>query len=132
MNRKFHIKTIIATLILSLATLTAPARGDDFTVGKNTFLLNGQPFVVKAAELHYPRIPRPYWEQRIKMCKSLGMNTVCLYVFWNNKRGNSTSRATMTWLLSVVWLRKTACMSSCVQALTCVLNGKWGDFPGGS
>ena len=83
MNRKFHIKPIIATLVLSLATLTAPARGGDFTVGKNTFLLNGQPFVVKAAELHYPRIPRPYWEQRIKMCRSLGMNTVCLYVFWN-------------------------------------------------
>ena len=83
MNRKFHIKTIIATLVLSLATLTAQARGGDFTVGKNTFLLNGQPFVVKAAELHYPRIPRPYWEQRIKMCKALGMNTICLYVFWN-------------------------------------------------
>lgn len=45
--------------------------------------MNGKPFVVKAAELHYPRIPRAYWEHRIKMCKALGMNTVCLYVFWN-------------------------------------------------
>ena len=83
MNRKFYLKTIIATLLFSLSTLTAQARGGDFTVGKNTFLLNGQPFVVKAAELHYPRIPRPYWDQRIKMCKALGMNTICLYVFWN-------------------------------------------------
>lgn len=83
MNRKFYLKTIIATLLFSLSTLTALARGGDFTAGKNTFLLNGQPFVVKAAELHYPRIPRPYWDQRIKMCKSLGMNTICLYVFWN-------------------------------------------------
>lgn len=83
MNRKFYLKTIIATLLFSLSTLTAQARGGDFTAGKNTFLLNGQPFVVKAAELHYPRIPRPYWDQRIKMCKSLGMNTICLYVFWN-------------------------------------------------
>lgn len=83
MNRKFYLKTIIATLLFSLSTLTALARGGDFTVGKNTFLLNGQPFVVKATELHYPRIPRPYWDQRIKMCKSLGMNTICLYVFWN-------------------------------------------------
>lgn len=83
MNRKFYLKTIIATLLFSLSTLTALARGGDFTAGKNTFLLNGQPFVVKAAELHYPRIPRPYWEQRIKMCKALGMNTICLYVFWN-------------------------------------------------
>ena len=83
MNRKFYLKTIITTLLFSLSTLTAPARGGDFTAGKNTFLLNGQPFVVKAAELHYPRIPRPYWDQRIKMCKALGMNTICLYVFWN-------------------------------------------------
>ncbi len=47
------------------------------------FLLNGEPFVVKAAELHYPRIPREYWEQRILLCKALGMNTICLYTFWN-------------------------------------------------
>ena len=56
---------------------------NSFTVGKNTFLLNGQPFVVKAAEIHYPRIPEPYWEHRILSCKALGMNTICLYVFWN-------------------------------------------------
>ena len=33
--------------------------------------------------MHYPRIPRPYWEHRIQMCKALGMNTLCIYVFWN-------------------------------------------------
>ena len=55
----------------------------DFTVGNKTFLLNGQPFIVKAAEVHYPRIPRPYWEHRIQLCKALGMNTLCIYVFWN-------------------------------------------------
>lgn len=54
-----------------------------FEAGNGHFLLNGKPFVVKAAELHYPRIPRPYWEQRIKLVKALGMNAVCLYVFWN-------------------------------------------------
>ena len=54
-----------------------------FEAGDGTFLLNGKPYVVKAAELHYPRIPRQYWDQRIKLCKALGMNTVCLYVFWN-------------------------------------------------
>ena len=54
-----------------------------FEVGEKCFILDGKPFVIKAAELHYPRIPRPYWEHRIKMCKALGMNTICLYVFWN-------------------------------------------------
>ena len=70
-------------LTLSPSQMMAASKGGTFTTGDKTFLLNGKPFVVKAAELHYPRIPRAYWEHRIKMCKALGMNTVCLYVFWN-------------------------------------------------
>ena len=54
-----------------------------FAVSDGSFMLDGEPFVVKAAELHYTRIPRPYWEHRIQMCKALGMNTICMYVFWN-------------------------------------------------
>lgn len=79
------IKTLLvaAALMAGLLPASAAKEGGTFTTGDKTFLLNGKPFVVKAAELHYPRIPRPYWEQRIKMCKALGMNTVCLYVFWN-------------------------------------------------
>lgn len=74
---------LMAAAMLSLIPLDVQAanKGGDFTVGNKTFLLNGEPFVVKAAELHYPRIPREYWEHRIKMCKSLGMNTICLYIF---------------------------------------------------
>lgn len=55
----------------------------EFAIGNGEFILNGRPFIVKAAELHYPRIPREYWEHRIRMCKALGMNTICMYVFWN-------------------------------------------------
>ncbi|MBC7886975.1 MAG: beta-galactosidase [Ferruginibacter sp.] len=54
-----------------------------FVAGKNEFLLNGKPFVVRAAELHYSRIPAAYWEQRIQLCKAMGMNTICIYLFWN-------------------------------------------------
>ena len=70
-------------LAIAPSEMMAAKKGGTFTTGDKTFLLNGNPFVVKAAELHYPRIPRAYWEHRIKMCKALGMNTVCLYVFWN-------------------------------------------------
>ncbi|MFS2730007.1 beta-galactosidase [Bacteroides thetaiotaomicron] len=61
----------------------AQATAHKFEVGKNTFLLDGKPFVVKAAELHYTRIPQAYWSHRIEMCKALGMNTICIYIFWN-------------------------------------------------
>ena len=72
---------LLITLIFAVLPLFMYA--GDFTVGNKTFLLNGEPFVVKAAEVHYPRIPQAYWDHRIKMCKALGMNTLCIYVFWN-------------------------------------------------
>jgi len=75
-------KKFLFLLLLITTSILCSAQGT-FEVGKGTFLLNGKPFVVKAAEVHYPRIPKPYWEHRIKMCKALGMNTLCLYVFWN-------------------------------------------------
>ena len=76
--------TLLALMAMTLAnTATAANKPGTFTTGDKTFLLNGQPFIVKAAEVHYPRIPRPYWEHRIRMCKALGMNAVCIYIFWN-------------------------------------------------
>ena len=83
MKKIFETILMILLLACALPERAMAAEKESFAVGKNTFLLNGKPFVVKAAEVHYPRIPRPYWEHRIKMCKALGMNTLCLYVFWN-------------------------------------------------
>ena len=77
------MKRIIIFLCLAVVCGVAMAKGGSFEAGKGSFLLDGKPFVVKAAEIHYPRIPREYWDHRIKMCKALGMNTVCIYIFWN-------------------------------------------------
>ena len=83
LSRTIQSLALASLLTLAPSQMMAASKGGTFTTGDKTFLLNGKPFVVKAAELHYPRIPRAYWEHRIKMCKALGMNTVCLYVFWN-------------------------------------------------
>ena len=73
------MRKIILSLMLMLAcSVQAANKQHTFMVGDKTFLLDGKPFVVKAAEVHYPRIPQAYWEHRIKMCKALGMNTLCL------------------------------------------------------
>lgn len=69
---------ILIAVLLSSCTLNGK-----FEVGNKSFLLNGKHFIVKAAEIHYPRIPKEYWEHRIEASKALGMNTICLYVFWN-------------------------------------------------
>lgn len=70
------IKTSVAQTSLS------KTKGS-FVLGTNEFLLNGKPFLIRAGEIHFPRIPREYWDHRIKLCKAMGMNTICIYLFWN-------------------------------------------------
>lgn len=82
MIKKLLLCTAFVWAIIAQSCSPSKTKGS-FAIGDKTFMLNNQPFVVKAAELHYPRIPIQYWEHRIQMCKALGMNTICLYVFWN-------------------------------------------------
>lgn len=79
----FGLSFFLSAGIMSTISIDTLEAKETFRIGENTFLLNEKPFVIKAAEIHYPRIPEPYWEQRILSCKALGMNTICLYIFWN-------------------------------------------------
>lgn len=80
---KSCILGLVALSAVMLMGCSVPNKPQTFEVGNKEFLLNGKPFLIKAAEIHYPRIPAEYWEHRIEMCKALGMNTICIYTFWN-------------------------------------------------
>jgi beta-galactosidase len=54
-----------------------------FEIGRDAFLLNGQPFVIRCGEIHSARVPREYWRHRLQMAKAMGLNAVCAYLFWN-------------------------------------------------
>jgi beta-galactosidase len=54
-----------------------------FALGERNFLLDGQPFQMISGEIHYTRVPREAWRQRMKMAKAMGLNTIGTYVFWN-------------------------------------------------
>ena len=58
-------------------------RGRSFEIGEKDFLLDGKPFVIHCGEVHYARIPRPYWRHRLRMLRAMGMNAVGCYMFWN-------------------------------------------------
>lgn len=126
------VRLLLTVLLLMTTTLV---KAGHFTVGDKSFLLNGEPFVVKAAEIHYPRIPQPYWEHRIKMCKALGMNTVCIYVFWNiheQREGQFDFTGNNDVAAFAGWHRKTACTSSCDLVPMSAQSGRWAVCPGGS
>jgi beta-galactosidase len=62
----------------------APEEGaHSFTVEHGQFLLDGKPFRIISGEMHYARIPRAYWRERLRMAKAMGLNAVTTYVFWN-------------------------------------------------
>ena len=70
---------------LSCPRSLRPARTQQpsFRAADGKFLLNGKPFQVIAGEMHYARIPRAYWRDRLRMAKAMGLNTITTYVFWN-------------------------------------------------
>jgi beta-galactosidase len=54
-----------------------------FTVSGTQFLFDGKPYQVISGEMHYPRVPRAYWRDRLRKARAMGLNTITTYVFWN-------------------------------------------------
>ena len=54
-----------------------------FEISGGNFLLDGKAVQIHSGEMHYARIPKPYWRHRLKMMKAMGLNAVATYVFWN-------------------------------------------------
>ena len=83
-------KTILTLLILLLTMCaylftTARANTAAHTFGwkGEHFLLDGKPFQIISGDMHYARVPRQYWRDRMRKMKSMGLNTLTTYVFWN-------------------------------------------------
>ena len=70
-------------LLLFASSRRASTQQSSFKAGNGQFLLNGKPFQVISGEMHYARIPRAYWRDRLRMAKAMGLNAVTTYVFWN-------------------------------------------------
>ena len=47
------------------------------------FYMDGQPFTVISGAMHYFRIPRAYWYDRMLKLKECGFNTLETYTCWN-------------------------------------------------
>ena len=82
------------TLSAAMALLVVPAclpaqtaqsqrAAHTFVVSGKQFLYDGQPYQVLSGDMHYPRVPREYWRDRLRKAKAMGLNTITTYVFWN-------------------------------------------------
>jgi beta-galactosidase len=76
------MKKISVAILMLLCCFQLKAQ-HTFQLGDSTFLLDGKPFQMISGEIHYLRVPRESWRDRIKMAKAMGLNTIGTYVFWN-------------------------------------------------
>ena len=80
-------KIILVLLLFLFLDVTAQNKNvqvaHSFKIAEGNFLLDGKPIQIHSGEMHYARIPKPYWRHRLKMMKAMGLNAVATYVFWN-------------------------------------------------
>jgi beta-galactosidase len=86
-----RLRSVVRLLLLiccvglptSFALAQSDGHGHSFTVEHGQFLLDGKPFQIISGEMHYARVPRAYWRDRLRMAKAMGLNSITTYVFWN-------------------------------------------------
>lgn len=72
----------LLVIIIAILPIAAVSQQTRFEVKEGKFMFEGEPVQLICGEMHYPRIPRQYWEDRIVRAKAMGLNTISAYVFW--------------------------------------------------
>ena len=89
MNRRIVLFALLASIALAdvprSARAQAPAPGTPHVLRANGyhFEMDGKPFQIISGAIHYSRVPRAYWRDRLRKARAMGLNTVETYVFWN-------------------------------------------------
>ncbi|HEX8463451.1 MAG TPA: beta-galactosidase [Abditibacterium sp.] len=60
-----------------------PAAKNAINFDGRGFLVNGKRTFIASGTIHYPRVPRALWRDRLLRLKRAGFNTVETYAFWN-------------------------------------------------
>ncbi len=91
----FSFKTITLSVGLAVAILSCDVRANEdmfpaattaaaaVTFDGKGFIIHGKREFVASGSIHYPRVPRELWRDRLLQLKRAGFNTVETYVFWN-------------------------------------------------
>ena len=77
------MKKWVFVFLTLMMTMSTSFSATTFEIGERDFLLDGKPLQIRCGEIHFARVPREYWRHRLKLCKAMGLNTVCAYLFWN-------------------------------------------------
>ncbi|KAJ6008189.1 hypothetical protein N7540_012165 [Penicillium herquei] len=74
---------IFKSIFTALSLLSAAQAIDPFTWNNNTFLLHGKPYQIIGGQMDPQRIPHELWSDRLSKARSMGLNTIFSYVYWD-------------------------------------------------
>jgi beta-galactosidase len=90
MKLRFTWPVFVAAILLAVSAPAAKATPtpDDgkphkFALHDSQFFIDDQPMRIVAGEIHPGRIQPEFWDDRIKKAKAMGINTISIYLFWN-------------------------------------------------
>ncbi|HSV09673.1 MAG TPA: beta-galactosidase, partial [Hanamia sp.] len=58
-------------LILIMATFAQQKH--TFEIKNGNFVYDGKPIQIHSGEMHFARVPKAYWKQRLEMIKAMGL-----------------------------------------------------------
>ncbi|KAH9366332.1 hypothetical protein HPB48_006216 [Haemaphysalis longicornis] len=75
----------IVSIVCTLVTLQTVSATGSFQVdyANDRFLKDGQPFRYISGSLHYFRVPKAYWRDRMQKMRLAGLNALQTYVEWS-------------------------------------------------
>ncbi|XP_078210624.1 beta-galactosidase isoform X3 [Callithrix jacchus] len=90
-NQAFYLplKAVLSHLLFHMVMKqlrllqNASQRMFEIDYSQDRFFKDGQPFRYISGSIHYSRVPRFYWKDRLLKMKMAGLNTIQTYVPWN-------------------------------------------------
>lgn len=84
---KRALRYALLTVLLASPALCVEAANADpnakVSIEGAQFIRHGKPYQIRSGSIHFQRVPRAYWRDRLEKAHAMGLNTVTTYVFWN-------------------------------------------------
>jgi beta-galactosidase len=80
--KRSTLSALACAVALAVAAPAAVAN-PPVTVSGPHFLREGKPYQIISGDMHFQRVPRAYWQDRLRKARAMGLNTITTYVFWN-------------------------------------------------
>lgn len=83
MRQTIRASALLGACLLWIAATPVFRQSLPISISGSQLIRAGKPYQLISGAMHYVRIPREYWSDRLRKARAMGLNTVETYVFWN-------------------------------------------------